>query len=352
VAYFTYLGGSSADWALGVAVDSGGKAFIAGYTFSANFPQVMDGYPAPLFPSSRSSSFLTELSADGSQPLLSTQFGGNAGIAFTGIVSNGRGRIFLTGAGPVTALTPNAMSGFVPVLQLQFPESISVGGFSDAIAFQSKITSPGSIVALFGLQFADSSAGAARIPLPLSLNGASVTVDGVSAPLFYAGPGQINLQIPWETKTGIRSVVVTNRNGLSAASSIQVVSRSPVIAVDLSTNHAIASNEDGGLNTAANPAQPGSVITLYLIGQGPVANQPATGAAAPSLPLASALSTSSVKVGSGSGQVEFLGLSPGSVGLAQANIRLPGLPAGDYPLVLTVGTVSTNSVIVSIGGSK
>jgi hypothetical protein len=38
LAYSTYLGGSSGDFGTGIAVDSTGKAYVAGYTFSNNFP--------------------------------------------------------------------------------------------------------------------------------------------------------------------------------------------------------------------------------------------------------------------------------------------------------------------------
>jgi hypothetical protein len=36
--YSTYLGGSSTDYAYAIAVDSSGNAYVAGYTYSDNFP--------------------------------------------------------------------------------------------------------------------------------------------------------------------------------------------------------------------------------------------------------------------------------------------------------------------------
>src|SRR5205807_23187 len=38
IVYSTYLGGSSRDTGLGVAVDAAGNAYVTGFTYSANFP--------------------------------------------------------------------------------------------------------------------------------------------------------------------------------------------------------------------------------------------------------------------------------------------------------------------------
>jgi uncharacterized protein (TIGR03437 family) len=44
----------------------------------------------------------------------------------------------------------------------------------------------------------------------------------------------------------------------------------------------------------------------------------------------------------------FVGLSPGSVGLAQVNIRVPDMPAGEYPLVVYVGDIASNAAVVCV----
>jgi uncharacterized protein (TIGR03437 family) len=106
--------------------------------------------------------------------------------------------------------------------------------------------------------------------------------------------------------------------------------------------------------TPVMPAQ--SVVTLYLIGQGPVSNTPATGAPSPSSPLAMATLPTSVSLGSAAatdfpypGTLMYLGLSPNWVGLAQANVQLPDVPPGDYRLQLTVGGARSNVVTISVG---
>jgi len=45
-----------------------------------------------------------------------------------------------------------------------------------------------------------------------------------------------------------------------------------------------------------------------------------------------------------------LGLTPRYAGLAQANIQVPNLATGDYPLVLTVGGYVSSSAVISVSG--
>jgi hypothetical protein len=80
--YFTYLGGSGDDAALGLAVDNAGHAFVTGYTDSANFPitnapqsQIAGSIdPAGVYPVD---AFVTELNTNGTALVYSTYLGGN-----------------------------------------------------------------------------------------------------------------------------------------------------------------------------------------------------------------------------------------------------------------------------------
>jgi uncharacterized protein (TIGR03437 family) len=47
--------------------------------------------------------------------------------------------------------------------------------------------------------------------------------------------------------------------------------------------------------------------------------------------------------------VQYVGLAPGFVGLYQTNFTVPSLTAGSYPMVLTVGGVSSNAASVVVG---
>ena len=68
---------------------------------------------------------------------------------------------------------------------------------------------PDSIAAVFGVNLAARAEAATTQPLPTTLGGATVTIAGRPAPLFFVSPGQINLLIPPETAPG--AVVIEAR---------------------------------------------------------------------------------------------------------------------------------------------
>ena len=77
---------------------------------------------------------------------------------------------------------------------------VSTGGVVNGASFaQGQPVAPGSIVSVFGASIAANTPDAAvALPLPTLLGGATVTVGGVAAPLYYSSGGQLNAQIPVE----------------------------------------------------------------------------------------------------------------------------------------------------------
>jgi uncharacterized protein (TIGR03437 family) len=209
---------------------------------------------------------------------------------------------------------------------------------------------PGSIASLFGTGLASGIVQASGFPLTTTLGGSSVSVAGVLAPLFYVSPGQINFQVPSSTASGDVGVVVNGPGGASASFSFTVTAQAPAI-YQYGTNRAFAQNADGSLNSDSAPAAAGSVITVYLTGQGAVSSPVPDGTPTPSSSPDSAVATATAAIGTQSATVQFLGLTPEFAGLAQANIQVPALPTGDYPLVIAVGGLVSASAVVSVSGS-
>jgi uncharacterized protein (TIGR03437 family) len=237
------------------------------------------------------------------------------------------------------ALFPALAMAAVPTIQ----SSTDSAGYGPRVA-------PGSIASLFGTGLASETASASGLPLPTALGGSSVSVGGVLAPLFYVSAGQINFQVPSSTKSGDVSVVVNGPGGASASFSFTVTAQAPAI-YQYGTNHAVAQNADGSLNSDSAPAAAGSVITVYMTGQGAVNNPVTDGTATPTSSPDSATATATATIGAANATVQFLGLTPEFAGLAQANIQVPALPTGDYPLVITIGGFISASAVVSVSGS-
>jgi uncharacterized protein (TIGR03437 family) len=227
--------------------------------------------------------------------------------------------------------------------------SITQGSIVNAASFTPNApVSPGSLATVFGSDFVGTAAsGGASLPLPTSMGGVSVTVNGKQAPILYVNATQINFQIPWETAAGTASVVVNSSGLQSSAVNVSVTPAAP--GVFFQGSHAIVQNKDFSLNSSANPAKMGDYIIAYLTGAGPVNPPVADGAAAGSNPP-SASSGVTATIGSQPATVTFAGLAPNFVGLWQANITVPSgiTQAGDYPLVLSAGGQSSNSANVSV----
>ena len=117
------------------------------------------------------------------------------------------------------------------------------------------------------------------------------------------------------------------------------------------TNRALAQNQDYSLNEARNPARAGSMVIVYMTGQGEVTNPVATGVQAPQSPLSQARLPVTATVGGRSAEVLFAGLTPGYVGLLQVNLRVPELSSGDHPVVVTIGGVASNSALITVAGN-
>jgi hypothetical protein len=102
--------------------------------------------------------------------------------------------------------------------------TISPGGIVEAASYSAPVA-PGSLVTIFGNNLASSEITARSIPLPAVLGGTSVLVNGMSAPLLYVSPNQINLQFPSSLpfNQAAQVTVVTSvrvqRTGSSAGSS-------------------------------------------------------------------------------------------------------------------------------------
>lgn len=232
--------------------------------------------------------------------------------------------------GRVYAGTQNTMAVF------GLSQAVGAGGLAivNAATFSAGPVAPGSIISLFG-DFAS--------------NAAPVTVrfNGVLAPVLYAGPRQINAQTPFEAALGQNTVVVSIGGADLTSGTVSVIAAAPGLFLTAPGRAAVV-NQDNTVNSADHPAAAGSIMSAYLTGQGAVQPPVATGAPAPFDPLAMAVAPVTAFVGGQQADVSFEGLSPGSVGLFQVNLRLPPGITGEQSLAISVGGVSSNAATISV----
>ena len=355
----TFVGSDGADTINGIALDSSNDIVLTGTTDSLKFPVTADAVQSKN--GGGQDVILATLNNAGTALLFSTYFGGSGNDVGTGVAVDSSGHIFLTG---ITASSNNDFPVTTGARQPRFgggssdaffavfgcsatTPAIGAGGVVNAASDLASAISPGGVISIFGTNLGCTPAAASAVPLPMSLGSVSVQVNGKAIPLFYVSETQINAQLPYETPTGTATLVVTGPGGTSAAASVPVVPAGP--GIFLVNKQAAALNADGTLNTPAHPAKIGSYISVFLTGQGPVSAKVTTGAAAPAAPpYVNATSAVSASIGSASAMVYFLGLAPGLVGLAQANLLVPNLPTGNYPLVVTVGGLASAPATVSV----
>ena len=198
-----------------------------------------------------------------------------------------------------------------------------------------------------------------------------VTVGGVNA--FTLVPPQLGPQMTIEIPvnaplgTNIQVIVTTGVGGASAPFIITLVQYAPVL-INFTSGPLTSPRHQNGVGvTSSTPAAAGETIVFYAIGLGPTTPAVATGAVAasnttttntaPTVTLgANTVSGATARLANGQA---FFGASASSglVGSVQAFIGIylvsftvpGGTAAGSYPVALSIGGATSNSVSLSVG---
>jgi len=248
----------------------------------------------------------------------------------------------------------------------QLAPSVSTAGIVNNASYApgSNAVAPGTIVAIFGTSLTIGSTASNGYCLPPSCNptfgsngilnttlaGTQVTVNGTPAPIFYASPGQLGVQIPFET-TGTSANVAVSANGqTSASSTLAIAGVSPGIFTVAANGQGAGAitHANGSLVTNTSPALPGEIVILYATGLGQVSPAVATGA----LPSATSSAVAAVTLTIGGIPVTpaFAGLAGCCVGLNQINVQVPAsVSAGSaVPVILSIAGQTSNTATIAV----
>jgi uncharacterized protein (TIGR03437 family) len=193
---------------------------------------------------------------------------------------------------------------------------------------------PGTMFAITGTSLANVAtdvAGFNNLPgLPTTLNGVTVTIGGTTAPLTMVSPTEIRGQLPFDVAQGDRMVVVTTPNGASQAFVVSIVPSAPAIL--FGAGGVVAMREsDGTAITQRNPARPGDIIIISVIGLGQTVPQLAA------------------RIGGINSNVLRATAAPGSNTMHHVTVRVPqGLQTGNIPMVLVTGLITSNVVSLPV----
>lgn len=209
---------------------------------------------------------------------------------------------------------------------------------------------PGGLLSIYGLDFvkvATDLGGWSGSTLPASLNGVEVSIGGRAAPLLYVSPGQLNVQVPFETEPGARPIVVRFDGEASQAASIQVATVAPFI-FTYERGGIVVRNADFSLITPENPAAAGDIVLIYSTGLGQTTPVLETGKPA-AYPPAAETARVQVTIGGRAADVVYSIASPGFAGLYQTAVRVPaGVTPGNARLTLSVAGVSSNETTMAV----
>jgi len=254
------------------------------------------------------------------------------------------------------------------------PPVITNGGVVSGARYTTSLAG-GMLGSVFGATLASGTFVASVTPLPTSLGGTMVLVDGTPAPLIYVSPTQVNFQVPWRLLNQTQSQIAVVNNGITSnAQTISLAAEAPAIfsvnqqgtgqgAILINGTSIFAAPLNSIPGAQSQPVAVNQSIAIYCTGLGSVDRDYADGVPAvippqPGIPPAinpppdlanSAMPTVTVG-GVPVSIVYFSGLAPGYVGLYQITALLgSGTPLGNaIPVFVTLNGVSSNVVTIAV----
>jgi adhesin/invasin len=286
---------------------------------------------------------------------LATTFGSTAqltaAVPANLVAAAGNVSITVSNPGRLLSKTVTFVVAAAPAPVLAVP-AVASGGVVNAFSSLAPLA-PGALISIYGSNLATGEGRAGAAPLPKSLNGTSVTINGMPAPLLFVSATQINAQMPFEIGAGTAVVVVRRGTLESAAATVDARALAPGILAPGGGSHALAVNYPGGaLNSLQNPVHPGEYVVVYLTGQGLVDPPVASGAESPADPLSLPVAAVRAQLGGKPAEVAFAGLGPGFVGLLQINLLVPDVPGGELSLQVSVGDVQANPAALWVAANR
>jgi uncharacterized protein (TIGR03437 family) len=253
----TFLGGTAADAAQTIATDSAGNVWVSGITKSTDFPTKASVSP-------NGSEFLAELNSTGSALVYSALFPGN--MVAAALAVDAGDTVHVGGAtGLISAFSPGSAPGLSSAPWMFGITNAAGGVLLGRLA-------PAELISIYGLHLGPAAPVSATFDaagfLPTTLGGVQVTINGTPAPLLYVSATQINAIAPVELTAGLAGELQVAQNGAPLPDfRVMVDIAAPGVFLN-PDGSAAAINQDGTVNSQANPAVVGSCVSIWATGTG------------------------------------------------------------------------------------
>jgi uncharacterized protein (TIGR03437 family) len=260
------------------------------------------------------------------------------------------GTITITSPASVTPLT---LAVNLTVAAVPSPVLVSI---KNSASYSTGAVAPGELVTIFGTNVgpADLTFGAvASNKRATSVAGYSVLFDGIAAPVYYASANQTAVFVPYEISgRPTTQVTVQTQGATSTATTYNVVTAQPGIYTQNSAGSGPGSilNQDNSFNGPNNGAATGTIIQIFMTGEGETSPGGITGATTPSdgsglkkpvLPVTATIGGQALTPQ----QIVYAGSAPGATnGVFQVDLIIPaGLSPGPQSVTVSVGGVPSQS---------
>jgi uncharacterized protein (TIGR03437 family) len=244
------------------------------------------------------------------------------------------------------------------------PPLPTIKGVTNAANYATGAVSPGELVTFFGTDIGPATAASATTDpatgkLVTTIGGVQVLFNGTAAPMIYASSTQVSAVVPYEMAS-VASPSVWIKYAGQASNAYQLTTTATV--PGLFTQNASGSgpgailNQDNSVNGPGNRAAKGSIVQVFMTGEGQTSPPSVTGAiTAATLPppqvTPGPLLAVGVTINGLPALYVYAGEAPGLVaGMMQLNVQIPANAAsGDLPIVVSIGgKASQNGVTVSV----
>jgi uncharacterized protein (TIGR03437 family) len=240
----------------------------------------------------------------------------------------------------------------------------TINAVVNAASFIGGSVSPGELVTIFGTAIGPATPAGATIDpstgrLATTIGGVQVLFNGVPAPMIYASGTQVSAVVPYEiAPVPNPSVWIQYAGQTSNVYGLTTAATAPGMFTQNASGGGPGAilNQDNSLNRPGNAAAKGSIVQMFLTGEGQTNPPSVTGAittatlpppqVTPAPPVAI-----QARINGQPALYTYAGEAPGQVaGVMQLNVEIPlSAPSGNLSITVSIGgNISQNGVTVSV----